>query len=136
MTATTFSLLAGDGDEERLARRSVHALAAARSSGMPAAPDAGVVAGDPRDVDACGIRRLDLDPGAVELAAGEVGERGDGRVLPLVLAAGDGREVLDVHRAEALGARLHGHERAVGVRPEAVLLGGGHGCAGHLSGHS
>ena len=35
-------------------------------------------------------------------AAGEVGERGDGRELPLVLATGDEVEVTDVHRAEAL----------------------------------
>ena len=86
--------------------------------------------------DARGIRRLDLDARAVERPAGEVGERGDGRELPLVLAAGDGGEVLDVHRAEALGTRLHGHERAVGVRDEAVLFGRGHGCARHWGGHS
>ncbi len=129
-----FSLFAGDRDRRGPSRRSIHALAAARSSGMPARPmRASSRAIHSTSTPAASVV-LDLVAGAVELAAGEVGERGDrARASTRASRPVTGGEVVDVHRAEALGARLHRHERAVGVRPEAVLLGGGHGCAGHLS---
>ncbi len=117
-------IFTGDGDEEGFTERRprVGARALFRHAGSA---DAGIVAWDVRDGDARGIRGLDRQPRAVELTAGQVGECRDRGELPLVLAAVDGLELVDVDRAEPLGAGLNGHEGTIGVRDETVLPGSG-----------